>query len=934
MFDVFKAVRFSSIFTVLILSACGGSSSGNGLVPDDRGSNNGGATATPAPNGGATPSTEPTIDPNATPIPSETDDPGTGDPSVPVTPSPTPSSSPTATPTPTPTPIVGSLLGGDISGLSQGSSMTLQELSSGVTVDVESDGSFVFPRGYSVGDNFEVVVQIQPSAQSCTVTNDRGVFAEEDIADVTVACLGGQGYGIQLVSFQTADPSLIVSGFRVSDIASGAPITTLSADDFSVLENGAVVGEESFLDVEAIPSELVALKTVLLIDVSQSIDAAEMADLKEAAKEAMYEVDEDNNKISRLLEGQQQVAIFTFDSEVKLLQRFTDDLDLLESAIDSIPEDVLARSVSTNLLDAVVAGVLQWNDSVDLSRLEFGYTVLLTDGDHNFDSRTPADIEAILENQFEFPKAVFAVAVGVEDPTDTSNSRINTLNQLTGTLDQIYAIDGFEDPQQLVDVFDAITASAQAKVSGLYRAIYATPKRVDQNTVSIELVDNNACENGVGCPEVRAVFSADGYSDIRPTLFVELEGGEALDIGGHFYDAGEFMVISAELSWVNLTPELGLQMTNLVGAEPSVTELSPSRWSVQFTEGFVSASFEVTDTVTGENAVVTVTGESGHVYALSDSSFSDYLPTVELGSLDCSDLNPSRVYIRGSFTQAETGLDAIVDTASLNDFCVGFDDHNESVPALVTSDGRYIYINGDLDNAEIYELQQDPYEFSFVAKGNVYPAMPLDNDTLMSTATCTVEDVALSPVDDTLFYTCSDTNMINTVIGEYATHPGGRLIGVGGDGTLIFGDIASSEFHLLATDLSIATIDFPDQITNMYQSRAFIDANTGNSSVWIAVHDGDEFSRWSVDLVTQMLVENGAFVSERNDFTSMTAPQLVKLDSGGRLIVAGTLENFAQVVALRPIQGGGDFSIIYGDETAVGLGSTALVKVDAISTGF
>ncbi|HYX42658.1 MAG TPA: VWA domain-containing protein [Pyrinomonadaceae bacterium] len=113
------------------------------------------------------------------------------------------------------------------------------------------------------------------------------------------------------------------------------PITGLTMSDFVVYEDKQPQKLEGFFDEK---SELPIYVTVLM-DTSYST-AGKLRFEQEAAKDFIYTV-------ARV--HKDKVAFGTFDDEVRLLQDFTDHLDLLDRAVDSIKKP----GEKTSLYDAI-----------------------------------------------------------------------------------------------------------------------------------------------------------------------------------------------------------------------------------------------------------------------------------------------------------------------------------------------------------------------------------------------------------------------------------------------------------------------------------------------------------------------------------------------------------------------------------------------------
>ena len=78
---------------------------------------------------------------------------------------------------------------------------------------------------------------------------------------------------------------------------------------------------------------------------------------------------------------EQQIAIYTFDSNTELLQNFTSDKAALIAAINIIPEVDLVNS--TNLYGAIQEMEGLWEDVYSIDGIEDGSLIIFTDGRHN-----------------------------------------------------------------------------------------------------------------------------------------------------------------------------------------------------------------------------------------------------------------------------------------------------------------------------------------------------------------------------------------------------------------------------------------------------------------------------------------------------------------------------------------------------------------------
>lgn len=78
-------------------------------------------------------------------------------------------------------------IGGKVSGLNQGASVTL--LDNGVdSLKVAANGSFTFPTSLARGSTYKVTVSAQPNGQTCAVQNGAGTASSGDITNISVIC--------------------------------------------------------------------------------------------------------------------------------------------------------------------------------------------------------------------------------------------------------------------------------------------------------------------------------------------------------------------------------------------------------------------------------------------------------------------------------------------------------------------------------------------------------------------------------------------------------------------------------------------------------------------------------------------------------------------------------------------------------------------------
>ena len=79
-----------------------------------------------------------------------------------------------------------STLGGTVSGLAAGTSVTLSDGS--VLLPVAINGSFAFPGLLAVGTAYQMTIATQPAGGTCTILNGSGTVAAGSPVNVQVTC--------------------------------------------------------------------------------------------------------------------------------------------------------------------------------------------------------------------------------------------------------------------------------------------------------------------------------------------------------------------------------------------------------------------------------------------------------------------------------------------------------------------------------------------------------------------------------------------------------------------------------------------------------------------------------------------------------------------------------------------------------------------------
>ncbi len=289
---------------------------------------------------------------------------------------------------------------------------------------------------------------------------------------------------------ETRKPALVSMFIKVKTCA-GEPVTNLSIDNFSILEDDEAISVlESQPDI--FPSEQTFRPiTVLLLDLSASIvKAGALPELKEAAKrfvETLFNSEE-----------QAHLALFWFDgsAEISQLSNFDATQRELLRAIDSLSEDT-PKDGSTNLNGAIISGltVLE-NEQLRLQSEGIGFTlsslVLFTDGTDRA-SRVSESIALQAVQSQQDNTLIQTLALG---------SEINELSLKT------IGKDGFEYAQNTDEIAAAFERAAERirkETQSFYLVRYCSPRRAGMHQLGVTIRYDGMTGS------FRQNFSADGF---------------------------------------------------------------------------------------------------------------------------------------------------------------------------------------------------------------------------------------------------------------------------------------------------------------------------------------------------------------------------------------------------------------------------------------
>lgn len=362
------------------------------------------------------------------------------------------------------------------------------------------------------------------------------------------------------LNFEAAVPSIISVLFQASDRYGGA-IAGLHTADFRVLEDSEPVSEtETSLSV--VPHEELpyALKTVLMVDISSSIQPDDLDRIKTALKTLIV----DDNGSSNLL-TQQQIALYTFDDNVTKVKDFSSSTSGLIEAINAIQP--AGAITPTNLYGAIIEGASQWQDQFDISMITQGSLIIITDGTDTAARHSYADAARAVKG-----KSVYTLGVGSELSADVM-SELGTAGS--------YTLRNFE---QLKNTLQAIAQQVKDTANSFYYLHYASPKRRAEghernsdHRIELAVVDN---ANRGSSGKIIETFNSAEFTNVQAQVVIA--GQQTLEIGqqaqyraatrwGPTADTDYLWSITNETSSCVLEPASGSQVTITGVAEGSCT---------------------------------------------------------------------------------------------------------------------------------------------------------------------------------------------------------------------------------------------------------------------------------------------------------------------------------------------------------------------------
>ncbi|WP_299670150.1 VWA domain-containing protein [uncultured Polaribacter sp.] len=290
-------------------------------------------------------------------------------------------------------------------------------------------------------------------------------------------------------------PSFVNILFSVTD-ENNKGVDQLENTDFEVLENGNKISpSESFRYVKKLNQVPSTQRTVIMLDNSLSVE------------DNLDKIKESAIQLVNALADNQEIAIYAFSDNTKLISDFTSDKTTLEAAINSIG----VGFPSTNLYGSIITGLSKIENKYTLDSVEEGYLVVLTDGDDTQASNTLEQVITARGN-----KKVFVVGLG----NDLNEDNLNQI-AFPGNYINASSVDDLEER------FTQIRLDILRFSNSFYFLNYLSPKRNGSHSLTVKALGNTNTESD---KEITGNFSAEGFVSVLSGVYANVEVGKKYGI--------------------------------------------------------------------------------------------------------------------------------------------------------------------------------------------------------------------------------------------------------------------------------------------------------------------------------------------------------------------------------------------------------------------
>jgi len=298
-----------------------------------------------------------------------------------------------------------------------------------------------------------------------------------------LSLVGCGGLRLNLVDHDARQPSNVALYFTV-DRANGEPVPGLTADNFSIYEDGRPVSRLESKQTILNPELAAAHYTLLLVDMSGSVSESGQLDQLRAAVEAFCE----------RVERSQRVGIYAFDGSPDLaaVVPFTASAGSAKRGAAALSRYV-PRDPSTNLYGGVTEGLKTLEAALDKADrpLRFGTLVVFTDGTDRAQRVSRRDmLKAVRESDFD----IFAIGVGDEIDAGELRAVGRTGVQLES------------DAGAAKRAFEQVAARIEGFTKRYYLLSYCSPARAGEHRLRVEARTEDGAKGSV-----ESTFEAEGF---------------------------------------------------------------------------------------------------------------------------------------------------------------------------------------------------------------------------------------------------------------------------------------------------------------------------------------------------------------------------------------------------------------------------------------
>ena len=308
------------------------------------------------------------------------------------------------------------------------------------------------------------------------------------LAALSLAC-GGGGFGglnVKLINSAHKKPNNVWVFFTVMD--GKEPVGSLTADDFTIKEDGEVVSKFESKQLIQNPEVAAVMYTMLLVDMSGSITESGQADALVDAAKAFAE------RVGKT----QKVGVYAFDGEEKIhsVVPFTEAQGSVQGGLEGLRK-YKPKDPSTNLHGAVVEGVKTLKVELDKDKrpLKFGTLVVFSDGTDRAARVTRDQMKDELGKDEYEDYQMFAIGVGAE----IEKANLGDIGRDGTELAQ--------DQTKVKDVFDKVATKIEQQTKRFYLLSYCTPARKGEHEVTVDATRPNPKSSG----SLYTKFNADGF---------------------------------------------------------------------------------------------------------------------------------------------------------------------------------------------------------------------------------------------------------------------------------------------------------------------------------------------------------------------------------------------------------------------------------------